>query len=92
MSGRITRSSLRIVGDSFHELDTAGVAGILLLADAHIGIRTWPASRGVTIDVWVCGGRGDDRARARSVIDSLRNGYRPGSEELLQIACGDPAR
>ena len=85
-------ASLRIVGDSFHELDTAGVAGIVFLADAHIGIRTWPASRGVTLDVWVCGGRDDDHARAWSVIESLRNVYRPSSEELLQVGRGDPGR
>ena len=46
-----------ILTEHFHTFGGAGgVTGILLLAESHISIHTWPEHRFAAIDAFICGG------------------------------------
>ena len=46
-----------ILTEHFHTFGgTGGVTGVLLLAESHISIHTWPEHRFAAIDAFICGG------------------------------------
>ena len=48
----------------FHPFgDGMGVTGVLLLAESHISIHTWPEHRFAALDVFLCGDGQLERAR-----------------------------
>jgi S-adenosylmethionine decarboxylase len=40
-----------------HQFDPQGLTGIILLAESHLSIHTWPEKGEAAIDVFTCGGR-----------------------------------
>jgi S-adenosylmethionine decarboxylase len=46
-----------IIMSNFHHFGEGnGVSGIVLLAESHLSIHTWPEHGIATLDVYVCGG------------------------------------
>lgn len=78
-------AELTVVGDHFHAMPDGGVLGMVLLAESHLAIRTWPATGGVALDIFVCNHRNDNRPRARSLYACLKAEFSPDGENLLQV-------
>ncbi len=81
----VERAGLTMVGDRFHALPDGGITAMVLLAESHLAIRTWPSVAAAALDVFVCNYRTDNRRKAQSLFHILRAAYRPGRERLLQI-------
>src|SRR3989344_8095571 len=45
-----------IVDSSFHEFSPFGVSGVVILAESHISIHTWPEYKYAAVDIFICGG------------------------------------
>jgi S-adenosylmethionine decarboxylase len=54
-------AKLNALGDVFHQFKPYGVTGIVLLAESHVSIHTWPEKNVAAIDVFTCGKEGDAR-------------------------------
>ncbi len=54
-----------------------GVTATVLLAESHLCVHTWPESRGVTLDVYVCNYSGDHAPKARALLEALTQLFRP---------------
>jgi S-adenosylmethionine decarboxylase proenzyme len=65
---------LSAVGELFHRFEQrgGGVTGVVLLAESHLAVHTWPELGAVTLDVYVCNFSGDNSARADSLLADLR--------------------
>ncbi len=50
------RGNLAVIDISMHEFSPHGVTGIVLLAESHLSIHTWPEHRYAAIDLFTCGG------------------------------------
>lgn len=48
-------SGATVLGGDFHRFQPNGVSGILLLAESHISIHTWPEREFAALDVFMCG-------------------------------------
>lgn len=57
----------------------AGITGVLLLAESHLALHTWPELGAVTLDVYVCNYGSDNSARARALFDLLCAAFDPAS-------------
>lgn len=57
-------TALQIV---LHPFPGGGVTGVLLLAESHISVHTWPERGFVALDVFLCGGA--DMAAARAALE-----------------------
>lgn len=73
---------LRIVGEHWHtfperEQPGGGVTGVLLLAESHVAVHTWPELRGVTLDVYVCNVGADNSGKARALMNGLHTLFQP---------------
>lgn len=72
---------LRPVGDVFHRFPSpGGVTGVVLLAESHVAIHTWPELRAVTLDVYVCNYDSDNSTKAEAVMATLSEAF--GASEV----------
>lgn len=46
-----------IITDSFHRFEPHGLSGVVVIAESHIAIHTWPERRYAAIDVFTCNSR-----------------------------------
>ena len=71
-------AGLHAVGELFHRFaPPGGVTGVLLLAESHLAVHTWPELGAVTLDVYVCNVGADNRAAAHAVLDALIPAFAP---------------
>jgi S-adenosylmethionine decarboxylase proenzyme len=71
----VAAAGLQAVGELFHRFaphpavaGPAGVTGVVLLAESHLAVHTWPERSGVTLDVYVCNLGEDNSARAEALL------------------------
>jgi S-adenosylmethionine decarboxylase proenzyme len=69
-------AGLTVVGRQFHAFapaphGDAGVTGVLLLAESHLAVHTWPELRTVTLDVFVCNFLGDNSHKAERLLATV---------------------
>jgi len=50
-----TRARATIVDVVFHEFNPFGVSGVVVIAESHLSIHTWPEHRYAAVDIFSCG-------------------------------------
>ena len=85
-------AGLPVLAELFRQRAEAGVTGIMLLAESHLTIHTWPAARSVAVDVFVGARARYNRAKAHAVHARLRDAMLPEKENFLSVNRGDRAR
>ncbi len=78
----VAEAGLLAVSELFHRFDPqaerqSGVTGVVLLAESHLAVHTWPEIGGVTIDAYVCNFSADNSQRARRLMDTLIAAFAP---------------
>ncbi len=85
----VRRSGLAAVGELFHRFEPGGgVTGVVLLAESHLAVHTWPELAAVTIDVYVCNYAGDNSARAEALMAALEAAFAPGQVQRQRLQRG----
>jgi len=87
-------ADLTVVGRQFHAFapqGDAGVTGVLLLAESHLAVHTWPELCAVTLDVFVCNFAGDNSYKARQLVDALVQRFEPERVQHQQLSRGRPS-
>lgn len=88
----VADAGLAVVGDAFHAFagadGQAGVTGVVLLAESHLALHTWPERAEVTLDVYVCHRGRDNSARAEQVLAALEAALLPRAVERHRIERG----
>ena len=89
----VGRSGATPIHDFVHAFTPHGVTGIVVIAESHFAIHTWPEYRFAAVDLFTCGDAVDPyqafdhlsaalRARSHSVIE-LRRGVLPTRDGKL---------
>lgn len=79
-------AGLSAVGHYFHQFGGGGgVTGMIVLAESHMSIHTWPEKRYVTVDVYVCSYTQDNRPKARRLYRSLLDTFKPAHESAHSV-------
>ena len=76
-------SGATILADHFHQFEPHGVTGMLLLAESHLSVHTWPEEGLITLDVFTCG-----TMDAPLILQRLRDALSPRRENLTTILRG----
>ncbi len=85
----VAASGLLAVGELFHRFPAAGgVTGIVLLAESHLAVHTWPELGCVTLDVYVCNFGADNSAKAHALLNQLIAAFVPAQVEHHAIERG----
>ena len=69
----------------------SGVTGVVLLAESHLTIHTWPEKQSVTLDVYVCNYGQDNALKARALLASLLRAFVPQHQRVQEVLRGRPA-
>ncbi|WP_428421557.1 adenosylmethionine decarboxylase [Methylibium sp.] len=91
----VSDAGLQAVGECFHPFpseqgEPRGVTGVLLLAESHLAVHTWPELDAVTLDIYVCHRHADNSARAEAVIAQLLDAFAPRHTERQALHRGAP--
>jgi len=49
------RAEATIVDVVFHEFNPFGISGVVVIAESHLSIHTWPEYRYAAVDIFSCG-------------------------------------
>jgi S-adenosylmethionine decarboxylase proenzyme len=86
---RVAAAGLHAVNALFHPFEGgAGVTGVVLLAESHLALHTWPELAGVTLDVYVCNFSGDNRGAAQALLQALLDAFAPEQCERQRLERG----
>ena len=44
-----------IIGESFHRFEPHGISGVVIIAESHLCIHTWPEYGFAAVDIFTCG-------------------------------------
>ena len=92
----VANAGLMAVSDLFHRFDPmaerqSGITGVVLLAESHLAVHTWPEFGGVTIDAYVCNFSADNSARAQQLMDTLVAAFAPARLSQQRLERSRPA-
>ncbi|MBL8323757.1 MAG: adenosylmethionine decarboxylase [Rubrivivax sp.] len=74
----VADAGLTPVGELFHHFGAgAGVTGVVLLAESHVAVHTWPELGAVTLDVYVCNLLNDNSGCAERLVAALQRAFAP---------------
>ncbi|PCE32483.1 adenosylmethionine decarboxylase [Burkholderia ubonensis] len=78
------RAGARVIGAHFHHFGGEhGVTGVVLLAESHITIHTWPEHGFAAVDAFMCGA-----ARAADAVDAIAAALGAHARVRRQVARG----
>jgi len=68
----------------FHKFNPRGISGVVLLAESHIALHTWPEFNYLAIDIFTCG----DKANFGKALKYLKAVFKPRKVEVQEIKRG----
>jgi S-adenosylmethionine decarboxylase len=84
----VAEAQLTAVGELFHAYPGGGVTGVVLLAESHLAVHTWPELDAVTFDIYVCNFSADNSAKAEVVLRVLKETFKPKKEGVVRLQRG----
>jgi len=85
-------ADLTIVGERFHQFEPAGVTGVILLAESHVAIHTWPEQCFVSLDIYVCHFSADNTSKAERLLQHLIQTFDSRQANIHRQIRGRPTR
>jgi S-adenosylmethionine decarboxylase len=73
-----------IVNIAFHEFNPFGVSGVVVIAESHLSIHTWPEYRYAAVDIFTCG----DVIQPERAADYIVQRFHCKSPSLIEIMRG----
>ncbi|MFC2052260.1 adenosylmethionine decarboxylase [Chloroflexota bacterium] len=73
-----------VLGESFHQFAPQGVSGVVIIAESHLFIHTWPECGYAAVDIFTCGNSVQPEKAAQKLIRELR----AKSHSILEIQRG----
>ena len=73
-----------VLGESFHHFSPQGVSGVVVIAESHLSIHTWPEYGYAAADIFTCGTSVSPEKAAKVLIEKLG----AKSHSLMEIPRG----
>ena len=67
-----------------HKFTPQGLTGVVLLAESHIAIHSWPEFNYIAIDIFTCG----DWAKPQKALQYFKKIFKPKKVEIREIKRG----
>ncbi|MDW8034318.1 MAG: adenosylmethionine decarboxylase [Nitrososphaerota archaeon] len=72
MLNAANEANVTIIGSKFHKFSPQGVSGVVVIAESHISIHTWPEYGYAALDIFTCGNRSMPRLALKYLAKALR--------------------
>lgn len=77
------KAGATILHSYMHPFEPHGVSGVIVLAESHISIHTWPERKFAAVDIFMCGD-----ANPYLCIDILKEYFKPGYVSISESKRG----
>lgn len=77
-----------IMGESFHRFSPQGVSGVVVIAESHLSVHTWPEYGYAAADVFTCGNRVEPRRGAEYLVQR----FQPEESSITEVPRGPLVR
>jgi len=67
-----------------HKFSPQGLTGVVLLAESHIALHSWPELNYLAIDIFTCG----DFAKPKKALQYFKKVFRPKKVEIRELKRG----
>ncbi len=67
------RAEVTIVSDNFNKFNPHGISGVIVIAESHITIHTWPEYEYAAVDIFTCG----DNALTERAVSYIIDAFKP---------------
>ncbi len=78
------RAEATIIDDRFHKFAPQGVSGVVVIAESHLSIHTWPELGYAALDLFTC----NLNMPVEECLQSLREAFAAGQMEVKRISRG----
>jgi len=62
-----------VLGDSFHHFSPQGISGVVVIAESHLFIHTWPEHGYAAVDIFTCGTRVKPEIAFVFIVNKLKS-------------------
>lgn len=73
-----------VVTSTFHTFNPYGVSGVVVIAESHLSIHTWPEFGYAAMDVFTCGGE----AMPRKALSYCIEHFTPDKHTFVEVSRG----
>jgi S-adenosylmethionine decarboxylase proenzyme len=77
-------SGATIVGSHFHTFNPHGVSGVVIIAESHLSIHTWPEYGYAAVDIFTCG----ETIQPEVAFEHLKMSFKAASTSTLEMRRG----
>lgn len=82
---RAARAAKATIVDSvFHHFKPHGVSGVVVIAESHFAIHTWPEHGFASVDLFTCGAK----TRPWEALKTLRRLFKPAHFSVMKMERG----
>ncbi|MEZ0297300.1 MAG: adenosylmethionine decarboxylase [Candidatus Methylacidiphilales bacterium] len=80
----VRRSGATIITHVFHQFSPQGITGVVVIAESHVAIHTWPEHGYAAVDIFTC----SETIRAEPVQACLREAFRAAESHTSLVERG----
>lgn len=73
-----------VVTSTFHSFSPFGVSGVVVIAESHVAIHTWPEYAYAAVDIFTCG----ETIEPWLLFDHLANSLKSGHSSKMELKRG----
>jgi len=84
LRGAVRAAKCTLLEITIHKFSPQGMTGVILLAESHIAIHTWPENNYLAVDIFTCG----DKAKPYLALEFLKKRLKPEKFEIREIKRG----
>lgn len=84
MQEAAVRCGATVVQNVFHQFNPHGISGVVVIAESHLAIHTWPEYGYAALDLFTCG----EEINPEIAFDYLEKKFKAGSSSLIEMRRG----
>lgn len=86
LSKLIKHKGLNELGSSYHQFSEGGFTGVVILAESHVSIHTWPELQCLMLDVYLCNYSRDNTLICRELFAEICEFFSPTKINQQELA------
>jgi len=77
-------SGATVIQPFFHQFSPHGITGVVVVAESHFSLHTWPEYGYCALDIFTCG----DKVSGHKALEYLRESLRAANVSIMEIKRG----
>ncbi len=77
-------SGATMIKPFFHQFAPQGISGVVVIAESHFSVHTWPEYGYAAVDMFTCG----DGLELEGAVETIRRGFKASSLQKMEIGRG----